>query len=155
MLGSDNWNDGDQTPSGGHVDRAKQVRMQMSKHILIVDDTTDLLRLMRMVFEEDNHQVSVLDNGNDVLAYARSQKPDLIVLDLVLGKISGISVLRDLKTDQETRSIQVIVYTASVIDAEKTEQMIAAEPHVFGNTPVLHKPFSLEELLEIVSRPQD
>ena len=123
----------------------------MAKHILIVDDTADLLRLMRMMLEEDNHQVSVLDSGHGVLEYTRANKPDLIVLDLRLGEVSGINVLHDLKTDPDTASIPVVVYTASVLDAEKTQKMIAADPVTYAGTRVLQKPFALDQLLQIVS----
>jgi CheY-like chemotaxis protein len=123
----------------------------MAKHILIVDDTADLLRLMRMMLEEDNHKVSVLDNGHGVVSFVRSNRPDVIVLDLRLGDISGITVLRNLKSDPETASIPVVVYTASVLDAEKTLQMIANEPELFEGTKVLQKPFALDQLLEIVA----
>jgi len=123
----------------------------MAKHILIVDDTADLLRLMRMMLEEDHHQVSVLDSGHGVLEYARANKPDLIVLDLRLGDVSGITVLSDLKSDPDTASIPVVVYTASVLDAEKTQQMIASDPATYAGTRVLQKPFALDQLLQIVT----
>jgi len=122
----------------------------MAKHILIIDDTADLLRLMRMMLEEDNHQVSVLDSGHGVLEQVHANRPDLIVLDLRLGDISGITVLRNLKTDTDTATIPVVVYTASVLDAEKTQQMITHEPELFAGTRVLQKPFALDQLLQIV-----
>jgi CheY-like chemotaxis protein len=125
----------------------------MAKHILIVDDTVEILHLMRMMLEEQNHQVSVLESGNGVVEFVRLNKPDLIVLDLRLGEMSGITVLRDLKADPETSRVPVIVYTASMMDAEKTKKIIASDPAVYSDTKVLQKPFALDKLLAIIEAP--
>lgn len=123
----------------------------MAKHILLVDDTVELLRLLRMTLEEDQHQVSVMETGHGVVDFVRANKPDLVVLDLYLGDTSGITVLRELKTDPDTKPVPVVVYTAAMLDAEKTQRMIASEPEIFGGTRVLQKPFALDELLSIVA----
>ena len=77
--------------------------------------------------------------------------PDLIILDLRLTDISGITVLRELKADPDTSSVPVIAYTASVGDADKVTKLIASEPAVHGDTRVLQKPFAIDELLSIVA----
>ncbi len=123
----------------------------MAKHILIVDDTYDILYLMRMMLEEQHHQVSVLDIGAPVVEFVRANRPDLIILDLKLTDISGIMVLRELKSDPDTSSVPVIAYTASVGDADKVTKMIATEPERYGDTRVLQKPFAIDELLSIVA----
>lgn len=128
-----------------------QKGMDMTKHILLVDDTVELLRLLRMTLEEDNHQVSVLATGHGVLDFVRDNKPDLIVLDLYLGDTSGITILRDLKTDPETSPVPVVIYTAAMLDAERAQRMITSEPELFSGTRVLQKPFALDELLSIVA----
>lgn len=128
-----------------------QKGMDMAKHILLVDDTEELLRLLRMTLEEDNHQVSVLSTGHGVVDFVRVNKPDLIVLDLYLGDTSGITILRDLKTDPETAPVPVVIYTAAMLDAEKAQRMINSEPELFNGTRVLQKPFALDELLSIVA----
>jgi DNA-binding response OmpR family regulator len=123
----------------------------MGKHILIVDDTADLLRLMRMMLEEDHHQVSVLSSGHGVVDFVRANKVDLIILDLRLGEIPGISVLYDLKHTTDTAHVPIVIYTASITEGEKAHQMITAEPEIYGGTQILQKPFSLDQLLEIVA----
>jgi CheY-like chemotaxis protein len=122
----------------------------MAKHILIVDDTYDILYLMRMVLEEQHHQVSVLDGGRDVVEFVRVNKPDLIILDLRMNDIAGITVLRELKADPDTTNVPVIVYTASVIEGEKAHKLIESEPTLYADTRVLQKPFALDELLRII-----
>ena len=122
----------------------------MAKHILIVDDTHDILRLLRMMLEEENHQVSVLDSGQGVVDFVRLNKPDLVVLDLRMPGISGITVLEELKNDVETTHVPVVVYTASIIDAETAHKMIDHDPVRYAGTQVLQKPFSLDELLRMI-----
>jgi CheY-like chemotaxis protein len=123
----------------------------MAKHILIVDDTYEILYLMRMMLEEYHHQVSVLNMGAPVVEFVRANRPDLIILDIKLTDISGIEVLHELKADPDTSSVPVIAYTASVSDADKVTKLIAAEPERYGDTRVLQKPFAIDELLSIVS----
>ncbi len=123
----------------------------IAKHILLVDDTEDLTRLMRTILEDDHHKVSVLDTGRGVLEYVRLNSPDLIILDLRLGDVSGIAVLSELKSDPETAGIPVVVFTASLIDAEKAQRMIAETPRMYEGTRVLQKPFDLDQLLNLIS----
>ncbi len=123
----------------------------IAKHILLVDDTEDLTRLMRTILEDDRHKVSVLDTGRGVLEYVRLNSPDLIILDLRLGDVSGIAVLSELKSDPETAGIPVVVFTASLIDAEKAQRMIAETPRMYEGTRVLQKPFDLDQLLNLVN----
>ncbi|MBA3826815.1 MAG: response regulator [Ktedonobacterales bacterium] len=123
----------------------------MAKHILIVDDTYDILYLMRMMLEEHHHQVSVLDVGAPVVEFVRVNRPDLIILDLRLTDISGITVLRELKADPDTSSVPVIAYTASMGDADKVTALITGDPERYGDTRVLRKPFAIDELLNIVA----
>ncbi len=122
----------------------------IGKHILLVDDNADVTHLMRIILEEDGHKVSVLDAGRGVHDYVLADPPDLIVLDMRLSDISGMTVLGELKKDPETASIPVVVYTASYMDFEKTQKLIATEPSTYGGTRVLNKPFDLDELFEFV-----
>lgn len=81
---------------------------------------------MRRVLEDEDYQVALLQNGLDALDQVRSQLPDLLILDLKLGEISGQDVLKALKQDPVTQEIPVIVYTAAVLEAEEVSQLIKA-----------------------------
>jgi len=78
--------------------------------------------------------------------------PDLLILDLKLGDISGQDVLKQLKRDQVTAEIPVIVYTAAVLEAEEVSRLIDSDPVHYQNVQVVQKPFELEDLLVLVDK---
>ena len=88
--------------------------------ILVCDDDPSLRELVRAVLGPSYHFVEAAD-GAEALALARELRPDLIVLDVMLPGLSGIEVLEALRTDDELRSLRVIVITAwshAEIDAQ-------------------------------------
>ena len=103
----------------------------MTKQILIVDDKSELLHLMRRVLEDEQYQVSILQDGNDAFTTMKATLPDLLILDLKLGNISGKDILRQLKDDTVTAEIPVIVYTAAVLEAEEVSTLIASDPNCY------------------------
>jgi DNA-binding response OmpR family regulator len=123
----------------------------MTKHILIVDDQPDLLTLMRMLLEDQQYQVSVLQDGTGTLEHVRAHQPDLIILDLKLANMSGLDVLHTLKAHSATADVPVIVYTAAIIEAEAVEALVTREPRHYAGVSVLQKPFDLDVLLDRVN----
>lgn len=119
----------------------------MSKRIVVVDDQTDLLSLLRMLLEDARYQVSVLKDGRGSVEYIRTNQPDLVILDLKLTDVSGLDILQSLKAQTATADIPVIVYTAAVIEAEEVSQMVAQDPTRYVGVSVLQKPFDLDTLL--------
>lgn len=122
----------------------------MTKRILVVDDKAHLLRLMRMILEDEHYQVSILQEGRGAFDRVKESLPDLIILDLKLADSSGLEILRDLKGDRTTADIPVIVYTAAVLEAEEVSQLIASDPARYQSVRVLQKPFDLDALLGLV-----
>jgi DNA-binding response OmpR family regulator len=122
----------------------------MTKHILIVDDQADLLSLMRMLLEDQQYQVSVLQEGTDALVHVQAHQPDLVILDLKLADVSGFDVLHALKAHASTADVPVIVYSAAIIEAEAVEGLIAHDPGYYAGVSVLQKPFDLDALLDRV-----
>ena len=122
----------------------------MTKRILVVDDRNDLLHLMRRVLEDEQYQVSILQDGRDAFATVRSQLPDLLILDLKLGTISGQDVLKQLKSDEVTAEVPVIVYTAAVLEADEVAKLIEGDQRHYQNVHMLRKPFELNTLLDTV-----
>lgn len=120
----------------------------MGKHILVIDDREELLTLLRMLLEDANYRVSVSLDGAEVPEMARSNPPDLIVLDLRLGGVSGLDVLAGMRANKATVEIPVIVATAAVTEADVVENLIATDPGRYSNVSVLKKPFDGDALLE-------
>lgn len=124
----------------------------MGKQILIVDDKSELLHLMRRVLEDEQYQVEIQQNGLDAFATVKATLPDLLILDLVLGTISGKEVLKQLKADPVTAEIPVIVYTAAVLEAEEVNRLIASDSAYYQGVSLLQKPFELQDLLDMVAQ---
>ena len=124
----------------------------MGKQILVVDDKNELLHLMRRVLEDEEYQVSILQDGRSAFAQVKAQLPDLLILDLKLGEISGQDVLKQLKHDPVTTEIPVIVYTAAVLEAEEVSRLLEGDPARYATVQVVQKPFELEDLLALVEK---
>ncbi len=124
----------------------------MGKQILIIDDQSQLLSLMRRILEDEQYQVSILQNGKDGFSLTKTLLPDLLILDLKLGDVSGKDVLKQLKEDAITAEIPVIVYTAAVLEAEEVDRMIESDPQLYQGVHLVRKPFELENLLALVEQ---
>lgn len=79
--------------------------------ILIIDDDPFILDIYALKFKERGFEVDFAQNGKDGLKKATEQKPEVILLDVVMPGMDGFEVLRELKKDQNTRSIKVVVLT--------------------------------------------
>ena len=122
----------------------------MTKRILVVDDRNELLHLMRRVLEDEQYQVSILQEGKDAFARVKNLLPDLLILDLKLGDMSGQDILKQLKNDSVTADVPVIVYTAAVLEAEEVTRLIEESPQRYDGVCLLRKPFELNVLLDKV-----
>ncbi|MBV9711923.1 MAG: response regulator [Ktedonobacteraceae bacterium] len=122
----------------------------MTKRILVVDDRNELLHLMRRVLEDEQYQVSILQEGRDAFARLKNLLPDLLILDLKLGDMSGQEILKQMRSDLVTADIPVIVYTAAVLEAEEVTRLIEESPQRYQGVCLLRKPFELTSLLDKV-----
>lgn len=107
-------------------------------HILVIDDEPQILRALRTILTEKKFQVTVANRGEDGLALAAANPPDIVILDLGLPDISGIEVCARLR---EWTQIPIIIL--SVRDSEK-DKVAALDK---GADDYLTKPFGIEELL--------
>ena len=96
----------------------------MNKKILIVDDEDDIVYALRMQLEARKFTVVTANNGQEALNVARTQKPDLIILDLMLPKIDGYKVCRMLKFDEKYKNIPIIMFTAR---SQESDQKLGFE----------------------------
>jgi two-component system, OmpR family, alkaline phosphatase synthesis response regulator PhoP len=94
---------------GSEVQRRKGARMGSSK-VLLIDDEPDLVDMMRMALEEQ-FEVIVAYNGKEGVAKAKMEKPDAIVLDIMMPEKDGFAACRELKADPQTASTPVLILT--------------------------------------------
>ena len=80
--------------------------------ILVVDDRSSILDVLKMFLELQGHIVSTCGNGEEVLDLVRNEKPDVILLDLILPGKSGSEIIQELQADPELTGIPVIAMTA-------------------------------------------
>ncbi len=113
------------------------------KHILIVDDDKNMLKLLRM-FLADDYQVTIVDSGKQALEYVIKHTPDLILLDYMMPLFDGPHVLEIIRKREESKNVPVLFLT-SVTEREKIIQCLAHNPQGY-----LIKPISREELLQRV-----
>ncbi len=114
--------------------------------VLVIDDEPDVLMLCRMNLERAGHEVLEASNGQDGLDVALRERPDLVVLDLMLPTIDGFAVLDDLASDEATRNVPVILLTA------KTHREDRRAAWVAGCSGYMTKPFSPIELVGLIDR---
>lgn len=117
-----------------------------SRRILVVEDEKDMAALVRFRLEANGYEVSVAHDGQEALTKARHDRPDLIVLDLMLPKMSGYEVCAMLKQDSNYKSIPIVVFTARAQDADKKLAFS------MGADEYLTKPFEPEILLEKIKK---
>src|SRR4030042_3707062 len=89
------------------------------KKILVVDDEVDLVETVRFSLELEGFDVLVSYNGEDALSQARKEKPDLIILDLMLPKLDGYKVCRLLKFDERYKHIPILMLPAKPQEKDK------------------------------------
>ena len=111
------------------------------KKILLVDDERDMVYAVKMQLEADGFRVLTAPDGQEGLDKARKEKPDLIILDLMLPKIDGYKVCRMLKFDEKYKGIPIIIYTAR---AQEADEKLGYE---VGADAYLTKPFDPKKLL--------
>jgi two-component system phosphate regulon response regulator PhoB len=88
------------------------------EHILVVDDETDILELIRYNLQKEGYRVTTVKTGEEGLQLVREMSPDVVVLDLMLPGLDGLSVCNRLKREDATRSIPVVMLTAKAEDSD-------------------------------------
>jgi Response regulators consisting of a CheY-like receiver domain and a winged-helix DNA-binding domain len=111
------------------------------RKILIIEDETDVADLLTLNLRKAGYRISTVPDGASGLQKARDDKPDLIILDLMLPKMSGLEVCRILKSDTATSQIPILMLTAK---AEEVDRIVGLE---FGADDYVTKPFSPREIV--------
>jgi len=114
--------------------------------IMVVDDDPEHVALVRLMLEQKGFVVRCAYSGPQLLAGLKEQKPDLIILDVVMPEMNGLEVLRRLKVAPETSSIPVIMLT--VLDTN--EDMMTS--YKLGADYYVTKPFTRTQLMTGINR---
>ena len=117
----------------------------MASHILIVDDESHIRRIVEVNLVRAGHRVTTAADGVDAQAKIRADRPDLILLDVMMPNMDGFELLRRLKEDPDTAPIPVVMLTAQ----SKDEDVFTGER--LGALQYITKPFSPTELLTAVT----
>jgi two-component system phosphate regulon response regulator PhoB len=112
----------------------------MKAHVLVVEDEDALATLLQYNLEKEGYSVAVARDGEDALMQAEETTPDLVMVDWMLPKVSGIEVCRRLRGRQETANVPIIMLTAR---GEETDRVRGLDT---GADDYVVKPFSMTEL---------
>jgi len=119
--------------------------MDANSHILYIEDERPVFELVRHALKSAGYEITGAVNGRQGLASMRQQKPDLLLLDLMMPELDGWEVYRQMKDDQQLADIPVIVVTAKI--PQRNRILIEGYPPV---EDYITKPFDVEQLIRSV-----
>jgi CheY-like chemotaxis protein len=115
----------------------------MGQRILVVEDEKDIILVLRMALEKEGYVISEANDGIEALERVQAEKPDLILLDIMMPKLDGYTVNVRLKDNPETAKIPVIIITGR----GQVQEMLKLREEL-KSTAYLEKPFTVAMLLE-------
>ena len=113
--------------------------------VLVVDDDPLVVRMVQMTFELDGYRVITAIDGEEGLKRCREERPDVILLDVMMPKLDGLAMTRALRADSAIASIPVILVSAKSSDADVKVGLDA------GANDYVAKPFKVKALVERVA----
>jgi two-component system phosphate regulon response regulator PhoB len=127
----------------------------MKKKILVVDDEMDIRIFISTLVETNGYRSLVAKDGEEGLQMVKEHKPDLIILDVMMPKESGLKLYRELRSDNTTKQIPVIMVSAvsrktflhSIRELERYHGVSLAEPEAY-----IEKPPEAEELITFIGK---
>jgi PAS domain S-box-containing protein len=113
-------------------------------HVLAVDDCADALELIHAQLKAEEYTVACCANGTEALTHLEHNSPDIIITDLVLPTLDGISMIAEIKAHPEWRHVPIIVITGSELDRTRREILEGF------SIPALEKPWQKADLLDLI-----
>jgi len=114
------------------------------KKILIADDETGIRLTLGRILDKD-YVVLEATNGEEAVEIAKVQKPDLILMDLIMPKMDGYAACSQIKADEATKGIPVVILTAV---GNELNKKFATE---MGAEGYITKPFNIQELMDVIT----
>lgn len=108
--------------------------------VLLVEDNAVNVKLVEAILEGSDYRLLVANNGEQALSLAFNHRPEVVLMDIQLPGMDGLTVLAHLRSDQQTRATRIIAVTAMAMRGDR-ERLLAA-----GFDGYLAKPFTVEEL---------
>jgi len=127
------------------IQRSEKTQIS-NKKFLVIDDEVEILETLTVYFKKFNSHILKAENGKEGLRIAIQEKPDLIILDVMLPEVDGYRVCKELKENPKTKNIPVIMLTAL---AQETDERAGFES---GADAYASKPFDFPRLLEEIKR---
>ncbi|AWI81296.1 two-component system response regulator [Parazoarcus communis] len=116
----------------------------MAKKILIADDEPNIVISLEFLMKREGFDVTVATDGEEAVNRIRGDRPDLVLLDVMMPKKSGFEVCQEIKADPELQSTRILMLTAKGRDTEVSKGL------ALGADAYMTKPFSTKELVERV-----
>jgi two-component system, OmpR family, response regulator VicR len=121
--------------------------IKQTKRLAYIEDETEMIDLVRLILGRRGYTVIGAEGGREGIDLVRQELPDLVLLDLMMPDIDGWDVYHQIKSDEMTRDIPVIVITAKALNIDKVLGLQVAKVDDY-----ISKPFNPEELLERVDQ---
>jgi two-component system response regulator VicR len=117
------------------------------RRVLCIEDEPEMIDLIRLILERKGFEVSGAGGGEEGIYKIKKEKPDLVLLDLMMPFVDGWEVYQQMKADETTKHIPVIVITAKAQSIDKVLGL-----HIAKVDDYIAKPFSPKELMNSVER---
>ena len=112
----------------------------MSYRVLIADDEPNILISLEFLMKREGHTVSVARDGNEALAAIQRERPDLVLLDVMMPGMSGFDVCQAVRADESLAAVRIVLLTAKGRETDTTKGL------ALGADAYITKPFSTREL---------
>ncbi len=124
--------------------------MSEKPYVLIVDDDPDIREGIVAVLETNDYRLATASNGIECMKHIRDELPDLLILDMLMPRIDGFAVIRELRSDPDLTGIPIIILTTVIEDAAYRRYELETGV-AMGVSNYIEKPASPDELLRSVS----
>jgi DNA-binding response OmpR family regulator len=121
--------------------------IELDRRIVYIEDEQEMIDLVRLILNRKGFEVIGANGGREGLDLVRQESPDLVLLDLMMPDMDGWDVFQQMKADENTRDIPVIVVTAK---AQNIDRVLGL--HIAKVNDYISKPFSPQELIESIEQ---
>jgi two-component system, OmpR family, alkaline phosphatase synthesis response regulator PhoP len=115
----------------------------VKKQVMVVDDEKHILTLLKEVLKNEGFKVITAESGMECLTKLKKVKPDLIVMDMMMPKMSGYDTIKKIRENAKTKELRIVILTVS-----KIEEVSMFELSKYKILDYINKPFDIKEIVE-------